>query len=127
MKFFPKIACLLLLANGAIFPITLASQSSQSSSSAPGSALNERQRAGKRLLMQNCGLCHLPTGGNPKDPKDQGTTLGPPLNGLFRRANPASEDFVRELIRQGTEKMPGFRYALEPKEIDNIIAYLKTL
>jgi hypothetical protein len=39
----------------------------------------------------------------------------------------ADEDFLRQFIQQGVPaKMPGFRYDLEPKQIDDIIAYLKT-
>jgi hypothetical protein len=33
----------------------------------------------------------------------------------------------RQLIEQGVPgKVPGFRYDLEPKQIDDIIAYLRT-
>jgi hypothetical protein len=34
---------------------------------------------------------------------------------------------VREFIRRGTPRMPGFQYGLTPEEIDSIIAYLKTV
>ena len=128
MNLFHKIAVWLLLAWGFVFPMTLSAQSQQGSSSAPGSALSEPQRTGKRLFLQNCALCHVPEPKNTKDPKDKGTTVGKPMEILYRGETPRPEAVVRSFIEQGVEgKMPGFRYGLEPKEIDAIIAYLKTL
>lgn len=128
MSLFRKIACGLLLAWGVVSPMTLSAQSNQSSSTAPGSALSEPQRTGKRLFLQNCALCHVPEPKNTKDPKDQGTAIGPRLDALFSGATPRPEAVVRIFIQQGVAgKMPGFQYGLEPKEIDAIIAYLKTL
>jgi mono/diheme cytochrome c family protein len=34
---------------------------------------------------------------------------------------------IREYIRNGSKKMPGFKYGLEPSEIDAIVEYLKTV
>jgi len=128
MNLFRTIALGLLLAWGVVSPMTLSAQAQQSSSSAPGSALNEPQRTGKRLFLQNCALCHVPEPKNTKDPKDKGTTVGKPMEILYRGETPRPEAVVRSFIEQGVEgKMPGFRYGLEPKEIDAIIAYLKTL
>ena len=128
MNLFRKIALGLLLAWGVVSPMTLSAQAQQSSSSAPGSALNEPQRTGKRLFLQNCALCHVPVPKNTKDPKDQGTSVGLRSEVLFRGEKPRPEAVVRTFIEQGVEgKMPGFRHGLEPKEIDAIMAYLKTL
>jgi mono/diheme cytochrome c family protein len=38
-----------------------------------------------------------------------------------------SEDAIKEMIRTGTSKMPGFKYGLKPAEIDAIVEYLKTV
>jgi mono/diheme cytochrome c family protein len=47
------------------------------------------------------------------------------LVGLFKDST-ISEDAVRQLIQTGIPKnMPGFKYTLEPAELDNLIAYLK--
>jgi mono/diheme cytochrome c family protein len=90
--------------------------------------LNEQQTAGKRLFNQNCALCHLPEPENSKNPNDEGATIGPRLEGVFRAPRSRPEALVKTFIQQGVEgKMPGFRYALEPTEIDAVIAYLKTL
>ena len=126
MRFIPKIAGWVLLGSGIVFPVVLSAQSQQSSSTSPVSALNEQQRVGRRLFMQNCSFCHLPRG-NAKDPAKK-TSFGPLLTNLFGREQPLSEQGARLFILQGVpEKMPGFQYGLEPKEIDTILAYLKTL
>jgi len=44
-----------------------------------------------------------------------------------RRAGGVKPSGPRQLIEQEVPgKMPGFRYDLEPKQIDDIIAYLRT-
>lgn len=129
MSLFSKFACVLLLTSGHIFPVALAAQSNQSSSSSSGAVatLNEQQKAGKGLFMQNCSVCHLPILENSKDAASGGPTIGPLLEGLFRGERPRPEEAVRTFIMRGTPKMPGFQYGLERSEIDSIIAYLKTL
>ena len=80
-------------------------------------SLSATQLAGKILFVQRCSVCHLP--GPIYKP------YGPLLDGkLIAFRGEAAE---REQIMQGTLRMPGWQYALEPKEIDNILAYLKTL
>ena len=120
-----RIACWLLLGCGVALPAVLSAQSRQSVPSSVASDLTEEQRRGKVLFFQNCAFCHWPQ----KEPKrnTEGKTIGPVLSGLFRRAAPAREEAVREFIRQGTKKMPGFQYGLNRQEIDDIIAYIKTL
>lgn len=54
--------------------------------------------------------------------------IGPPLDGIFRGDKPLTDVVARTFIQRGVaDKMPSFQYGLEPKEIDSIIAYLKTL
>ncbi|SRR5712692_2384633 len=130
MGFSHRILCLLLLACVALFPIALAAQQNgeqkqdQSASAArkpspPRPALNEQQRRGEALFVQNCPLCHVPS-----NQKKRLGIQGPVLQGLF--GGDADEDALRQFIQQGVpEKMPGFRYALEPKQVDDLIAFLK--
>jgi mono/diheme cytochrome c family protein len=71
------------------------------------------------LFVQNCPLCHVPS-----NQKKRLGIQGPILQGLF--TEDADEDPLRQLIQQGLrEKMPGFRYALDSKQIDDLIAFLK--
>ena len=88
-------------------------------SAAPQPVLNEQQRRGEALFVQNCPLCHIPS----KQKKELGIQ-GPALRGMFK--DDADQDFLRQIIEQGLPgKMPGFRYDLDTKQIDDLIAFLK--
>lgn len=125
MGFFSRITCLMLLVCGIFFLVTVSAHSRQSSSPTAASALNQQQKRGKGLFLQNCSFCHLPQNENPKSTAE-GTTIGPTLQGRFREAKTGGEAVLRKLILQGSQRMPGFQYALELKEINDILAYLKT-
>lgn len=88
--------------------------------SSPVTATPASVVAGKKLFLQRCSVCHLPPlGPNPQSP------FGPKLNGFVRGT--AGEVRAREAIAKGTARMPGFQYGLSSKEVDDLIAYLKTL
>jgi mono/diheme cytochrome c family protein len=130
MGFSHRIVCLLLFACVAMLPRAPAAQengeqkqdpsaSAARKPSAPRPALNEQQRRGKALFVQNCPLCHVPSA-----QKKRLGIQGPVLQGMF--GEDADEDALRQFIQQGIPgKMPGFRYALEPKQVDDLIAFLK--
>ena len=85
--------------------------------------LNEQETRGEGLFLQRCSLCHLPRKlkfGSPP-------TVGPSLSGAFKGATPEVEKALRQFILKGSSDMPGFQYGLEPKEMDDLISYLKTL
>lgn len=85
--------------------------------------LSEQESRGEGLFLQRCSLCHLPRKlkfGSPP-------VVGPSLSGLFKEADADQQKFLRALILKGDPKMPGFQYGLEPNEVDDLIAYLKTL
>ena len=46
---------------------------------------------------------------------------------LYKDLVNGNEDAIKEMIRTGTTKMPGFKFGLEPAEIDAIVEYLKTV
>ena len=92
---------------------------------APGAAekLSDDARRGEGLFLQRCSLCHLPRKlkfGSPP-------VIGPSLSGQFKDAGPDQMKILRNFILKGGPDMPGFQYGLEPKEVDDLIAYLKTL
>ena len=128
MSLSAKLAGIILLGLGTIYSTSLAAQTPKSPSPNSAPALTEQQKVGEGLFVNNCSLCHLPhKEGNPKS-TEEGTSYGPSLKGLFRGAKPVLNDQVaRQFIMKGTQKMPGFQYSLDPKEIDSIIAYIKTL
>lgn len=84
----------------------------------PASKLSESEKLGERLYLQRCALCHSGTA-------PAYATYGPPLDSqlVTRRG----DESVRKLIMEGSARMPGFRYSLEPAQVDRIIAFLKTL
>jgi mono/diheme cytochrome c family protein len=85
--------------------------------------LSEQETRGEGFYLQRCSLCHLPRKlkfGSP-------AVVGPVLSGLFKEADPEQLKVLRAYILKGGPGMPGFQYGLEPKEVDDLIAYLKTL
>ena len=99
-------------------------QSQRASPSSARSGLNEKEMRGKGSFLQSCSLCHLPP---PEFKPRMRPSSGPVLSGLFKNAKPEKEKTVREIILKGTPKMPGFQHSLSPREIDDLIAFLKTL
>ena len=101
-------------------PVPLPAQQQQPSAEA--GSLSPDELTGKKFFLQRCSICHLP-----QQPAPQ-RSYGPPLDRLFAGgATSATETRVREVIRRGGPSgMPGFQYGLEPAEINQIIAYLKT-
>jgi mono/diheme cytochrome c family protein len=101
---------------------SLLAQNAPTTSSNPAK-LNEQETRGENLFRQRCSLCHLPRKlkfGSP-------AVIGPDLAGQFREASPDKMKLLRGAILKGSPDMPGFQYGLEPKEVDDLIAYLKTL
>ena len=82
-----------------------------------GDGLDATQKQGRQLLAQSCGVCHLP-------PALGARTYGPQLS---RETAGGNDDVIREIISDGTPRMPGFKHYLGRAEIDAIIAYLKTV
>jgi mono/diheme cytochrome c family protein len=78
-------------------------------------ALSETELEGRRLLVQRCAYCH-----------DQGARMMAPWLDRERIATAGEQNF-REKILKGSRGMPGWQYALEPQQIDQIIAFLKTV
>jgi mono/diheme cytochrome c family protein len=100
----------------------LFAQSSPATAAASPAKLNEQETRGENLFRQRCSLCHLPRKlkfGSP-------AVIGPDLTGLFKEAGPDKMKLLRGTILKGGPNMPGFQYGLEPKEVDDLIAYLKT-
>jgi mono/diheme cytochrome c family protein len=92
---------------------------SQGAAAQPGgSALNDQQDQGRRLLIQHCSLCHVRANISSNE------MIGPALS---RDSGGGRDDVLRGLISDGTPRMPGFKLQFEPAQIDAIVAYLKTL
>ena len=94
------------------FPALSASASAQQATK-----LGDTEILGRRVYAQHCGVCHT-------KPTITAPYFGPALS---KDNVSAGTDVVREFIQQGTERMPGFRYSLEPRQIDAVVQYLKTV
>jgi mono/diheme cytochrome c family protein len=79
--------------------------------------LNERQKLGRRLFEQSCGVCHT-------RPTLVSGMFGPELSKESAGGNEAA---MREFITNGTPRMPGFKYTYSSEQIAAIAAYLKTM
>ena len=80
--------------------------------------LTDQQKLGRRIFEQRCAVCHTLV-------LASGKTYGPTLSKELIAGN---EDAMRDFIKNGSPgKMPGFKYGLEPQEIDAIVAYLGIL
>jgi mono/diheme cytochrome c family protein len=97
----------------AIFPLAVCAQ--QAAGDKP--SLNDTQKLGQRIFEQRCGICHAPARG-------AFIMYGPYL---YKDLINGNEDAIKEMIRTGTSKMPGFKLGLQPTEIDAIVEYLKTV
>jgi mono/diheme cytochrome c family protein len=79
--------------------------------------LPDKERLGWRLYEQSCSICHT-------KPNLVLGLFGPALS---RESLGGKPELVREVIANGTPRMPGFKYNFAPAEIDAITAYLQTL
>jgi cytochrome c len=80
---------------------------------------------GKDLFQQKCSICHYPTSDQKK--------IGPGLKGISKRGtfsvngNKITDESLTNWINNGDQLMPPFKEVLEPNQIKDIVAYVKTL
>jgi mono/diheme cytochrome c family protein len=77
-------------------------------------ALDDSQKLGQRLFEQSCGVCHT-------RPTLVSGLYGPALS---KEAAGGRADVVRDVISNGTPRMPGFKYTYDANQIAAIAAYL---
>jgi mono/diheme cytochrome c family protein len=93
-----------------------------------GAQLTDQQARGAGVFFQRCSLCHLAKFGAGGSKYCCVPALGPNLGGRLRNITPEQENAFREIILNGgSTYMPAWKYGLTPDEVDDIIAYLKTL
>ncbi|MCL4781599.1 MAG: c-type cytochrome [Bryobacterales bacterium] len=77
-----------------------------------------------KAVFEQCAICH-----NVDSDEDK---MGPSLKGLFHKqkmknGHAVNEETVRAIIKAGGNGMPGYEDLLSAEEMDNLIAYLKTI
>jgi mono/diheme cytochrome c family protein len=83
----------------------------------PAGPPDDKQVLGMRLFNQSCRVCHT-------KPQLTSPIYGPELSQISAGGQDA---LMREVISNGTPRMPGFKYHFEPAQIEAIVAYLKTI
>jgi mono/diheme cytochrome c family protein len=78
---------------------------------------SDQAMLGMRLFNQSCRVCHT-------KPQLVSPQYGPVLS---MSTLGGKADVMREVIGNGTPRMPGFKYHFKPAEIDAIVAYIKTI
>ena len=89
----------------------------RSAGAEPAAALDDKQLLGMRLFNQSCRVCHT-------KPQLTSPLYGPELS---QNSAGGQETVMRDVISNGTPRMPGFKYHFEPAQIDAIVAYVKTI
>jgi mono/diheme cytochrome c family protein len=80
---------------------------------------------GKEVFDKKCGVCHYADSDAKK--------IGPGLKGLSKRGtftvnnNKVTDESLKTWIENGDTLMPPFKDVLEPPQIKDVIAYVKTL
>ena len=81
-------------------------------------SLHKSEKAGEKLFLQRCSLCHLGYA-------YKYVTYGPSLHKELIAER--GENAVRRKIMEGSPLMPAWRYSLTSADVDDIIAYLETV
>jgi cytochrome c len=101
---------------------TLLAQGSTKKAGAANAAAVAR---GKSLFQQKCSICHYDNSEQKK--------IGPGLKGISKRGtfsvngNKINDESLKTWIENGDQLMPPFKDVLEPEQIKDVIAYVKTL
>jgi mono/diheme cytochrome c family protein len=82
-------------------------------------AVSEDAQRGRALWLQRCAYCHDGVG----QPSYQ--TMGSWLGA--ETVQTLGEVAVRAIVAAGTPQMPGFRYTLQSQQMNDLIAFLKTV
>ncbi len=80
---------------------------------------------GKEVFDKKCALCHFADSDQKK--------IGPGLKGISKRGtflvngNKVTTESLKAWIENGDSQMPPFKDVLEPAQIKDVVAYVKTL
>jgi mono/diheme cytochrome c family protein len=108
---------------GAVFAQEPSPEKSQTKKSANGNAASVAR--GKEIFDKKCGICHYADSDAKK--------IGPGLKGISKRGtftvnnNKVTDETLRNWIENGDTLMPPFKDVLDPAQIKDVIAYVKTL
>jgi mono/diheme cytochrome c family protein len=101
----------------ALLTVSFATLPQDASTQPAAELLSEAQQLGMRLYNQSCVVCHT-------KPQITSGQYGPTLS---QESAGGRDDVMRDVIANGTPRMPGFKFQFEPPQIAAIVAYLKTV
>lgn len=86
--------------------------------------LTPQQARGRKVYDQNCLVCHQAYSSSDRN--------GPSLQGLYKKkfmvsGQPVNDDRVRDITLMGKSKMPAYQGVLAEQQVEDLLAYLKTL
>jgi mono/diheme cytochrome c family protein len=81
--------------------------------------LSQEVRKGRNIWLQRCAYCHDGVG------TPTYNTLGPYLDAALVQAR--GDAAVRAKILDGSARMPAFKHGLRSEQVDQVIAFLKTI
>jgi mono/diheme cytochrome c family protein len=96
----------------------------QGQSSSP---LKPAEKAGRSIFQTRCAMCHV--GQEPaveassNAAERRPATMGP----LLSRSNTTNDAALRQKIKDGSGRMPGYKYTLSDEQIDQVVAFMKTI
>lgn len=115
------LAVIVLVSTGAALAQTTHEKKAAKNNAASAAAMER----GKTVFQSKCALCHYADNDQKK--------IGPGLKGISKRGtftvnnNKVTDENLKDWIENGDELMPPFKEALEPGQIKDVIAYVKTL
>lgn len=107
--------------------LALAQDQPAKKSAAGSGAKNSAAAAerGKEIFEKKCAVCHYADSDSKK--------IGPGLKGIGKRGtftvnnNKVTDETLKTWIENGDTLMPPFKEVLEPAQIKDVVAYVKTL
>jgi mono/diheme cytochrome c family protein len=125
--FVRRTSLLIAVAGVIVLGSTTSAQQAPPPVPAPAAPLTAGEKAGRTLFQSRCAMCHVgqePASEMAKPVADRRpATMGP----LLSKANTTNDAAVRQKITDGSVRMPGYKHAMTPQQIDQVIAYMKTI
>ena len=93
----------------------------------PAPTLTAAEKSGRAIFQTRCAMCHV--GQEPAaelqspNPERRPATMGP----LLSKTNASNEATLRGKIKDGSVRMPGYKYTLSDDQVDQVIAFMKTI
>jgi mono/diheme cytochrome c family protein len=85
------------------------------------------EKLGRKVFQTRCAMCHVgqdPATEMATDGERRAPTFGPLLSRNSLRGDAAA---LKEKIKNGGARMPAYKYALKDEQIDQVIAFMKTI